>query len=117
MPEPIRILLQTTIPPIQDDWAIHRFSLLQEFLSSLKDDKGNPIAQVTARDREADASGNDVILSKLAETDFDELWLFAVDVGDGLTDQDCQGIAAFRQRGGGFLAARDHQYLGSSLYN
>ncbi len=38
-----------------------------------------------------------------------------MDVGDGLTDRDCHGIDAFRQRGGGILAARDHQDLGSSL--
>jgi hypothetical protein len=54
-------------------------------------------------------------LSRLDSTDFDELWLFAVDAGDGLTVADCQGITRFRQRGGGILATRDHQDLGSSL--
>jgi hypothetical protein len=44
-----------------------------------------------------DKDGNDRILSKLDETDFDQLWLFALDNGDGLTAADCQGITRFRQ--------------------
>jgi hypothetical protein len=111
----MRILLQTTIPPIADDWNIQRFSLLRDYLAALVDDRGQALVDVTARDREVDANGNDRILSTLAETDFNQLWLFAVDTGDGLTDQDCDGINAFRQKGGGILAARDHQDLGSSL--
>ncbi|HJU54020.1 MAG TPA: hypothetical protein VJ715_05595, partial [Pyrinomonadaceae bacterium] len=59
--------------------------------------------------------GDDRVLSRLDETDFDELWLFAVDAGDGLTTADCEGITRFRQRGGGILSTRDHQDLGSSL--
>jgi hypothetical protein len=55
------------------------------------------------------------ILSRLDARDFDELWLFTVDTGDGLTAADCHGITRFRQRGGGILATRDHQDLGSSL--
>jgi len=51
----------------------------------------------------------------LDKTDFDQLWLFAVDSGKGLTVADCQGITRFRQRGGGLLTTRDHQDLGSSL--
>lgn len=115
MSEPVRILLQTTIPTTEDDWSIKRFSLLNEYLSSLKDEAGNKLYDVTARDRENGADGNDPVLSRLDTTDFDELWLFAVDAGDGLTPQDCAGITRFRQRGGGILATRDHQDLGSSL--
>jgi hypothetical protein len=115
MSRPIRILLQTTIPNIEDDWNIGRFSLLREHLSSLKDDAGQPLFEVTARDRETNADGNDDVLSRLDSTDFDELWLFAVDTGDGLSVADCQGITRFRQRGGGIFATRDHQDLGSSL--
>ncbi|MDB5394671.1 MAG: hypothetical protein JWM91_2177, partial [Rhodospirillales bacterium] len=48
-------------------------------------------------------------------SDFDELWLFAVDTGNGLSRDDCAGIARFRKRGGGILTARDHEDLGSSL--
>lgn len=113
--KPIRILLQTTIPPIEDDWNINRFSLLREHLSSLTDDQNRILYEVTVRDRESDADGNDQILSRLDQTDFDELWLFAVDTGDGLTVADCEGITRFRQRGGGLLTTRDHQDLGSSL--
>ena len=115
MKRPIRILLQTTIPATEDDWHIGRFSLLREHLSALKDDEGNPLYEVTARDRETSAEGDDRVLSRLDETDFDELWLFAVDAGDGLTTADCEGITRFRQRGGGILSTRDHQDLGSSL--
>ena len=115
MTKPIRILLQTTIPFAADDWHIGRFSLLRDELASLKDEAGNSLCEVTARDRESDAAGNDPVLSKLDGSDFNELWLFAVDTGDGLTAEDCQGITRFRQRGGGILATRDHQDLGTSL--
>jgi hypothetical protein len=115
MAKQISILLQTTIPRTKDDWSIDRFSLLLEHLASLKDEAGNRLCKITARDRETNAEGNDIVLSRLDATDFDELWLFAVDSGDGLTIADCQGITRFRQRGGGILATRDHQDLGSSL--
>jgi hypothetical protein len=107
--------MQTTIPFAEDDWHIGRFSLLRDELSSRKDESGNRLFEVTTRDRESDGSGNDPVLSALDATDFDELWLFAVDTGDGLTTADCRGITRFRQRGGGILATRDHQDLGSSL--
>lgn len=115
MERQINILLQTTIPPIDDDWNIGRFSLLRDHLASLKDSNGQALYNVTTRDRQTDTEGNDAVLSYLDKTDFDELWLFAVDTGDGLSIADCQGITRFRQRGGGILTTRDHQDLGSSL--
>ncbi|HEU4507292.1 MAG TPA: hypothetical protein VFR78_03570 [Pyrinomonadaceae bacterium] len=115
MKYPIRILLQTTIPAIDDDWNINRFSLLHEFLASVTNGEGKPAFDVTARNRITDDEGNDPILSNLDTTEFDELWLFAVDAGDGLSLADCEGITRFRQKGGGILATRDHQDLGSSL--
>src|SRR5437016_10842849 len=115
MKRPIRILLQTTIPETKDDWHIGRFSLLRDHLASLKDENDKPLCTVTTRNRETNSEGNDEVLSALDTTDFDELWLFAVDAGDGLTAADCQGITRFRQRGGGILTTRDHQDLGSSL--
>ena len=51
MTEPIRILLQTTIPFAEDDWHIGRFSLLRAELSAMKDEAGNQICEVTARNR------------------------------------------------------------------
>src|SRR5437588_185225 len=111
----INILLQTTIPAIADDWNIDRFSLLRDHLASLADENGKPLYKVTARNREVNTDGNDALLSALDTADFDELWLFAVDSGDGLTIADCQGITRFRQRGGGMFTTRDHQDLGSSL--
>lgn len=114
MTNPIRILLQTTIPAIEDDWNIDRFSMLREHLASIKDGDA-PLYNITTRNREVDAAGNDVVLSALDTTDFDELWLFAVDTGNGLTKSDCEGITRFHQRGGGIMTTRDHQDLGSSL--
>ena len=115
MKSTVRILLQTTIPAAEDDWHVGRFSLLREHLSGLTDGAGRPLCEVTARDREANSDGDDRVLSRLDAADFDELWLFAVDAGGGLTVADCEGITRFRQRGGGILSTRDHQDLGSSL--
>ena len=110
---PIKVLLQTTIATTQDDWSIARFSrlgaLLREQLS-----EGRPVFEVTMRDRERPGAP-DPVLASLHETDFDEMWLFAVDVGDGLTAQDCEGISRFRRNGGGLMVTRDHMDLGSSL--
>ena len=115
MYKPVRILLQTTIGAEEDNWHIDRFSLLREYLSSLTDGQGCPLYQVAARNRETNVEGDDELLSSLDQTSFDQLWLFAVDAGDGLSVADCQGITRFRQRAGGILTTRDHQDLGSSL--
>lgn len=115
MKRPIRILLQTTIPASEDDWHIGRFSLLHQYLNELRDAEGEQLCEITARDRVQNVEGDDEVLSRLDSTNFDELWLFAVDTGDGLTTNDCQGVTRFRQRGGGILSTRDHQDLGSSL--
>jgi len=110
-----KILLQTTIPYTEDDWHVGRFSLLRRHLESITGADGQPLYDVIARDREEDADGNDPVLSALERSEFDQLWLFAVDTGDGLTKADCTGITKFRQRGGGILSTRDHFDLGSSL--
>lgn len=115
MNKPNRILLQTTIAPVEDDWNINRFSLLAEYLRSIVNDEGEPLYEITTRDRENDNNGNDRVLSRLDQSDFDELWLFAVDAGDGLSRADCEGVTRFRQKGGGLFITRDHQDLGSSV--
>ncbi|MEA5502872.1 hypothetical protein VB735_07070 [Halotia wernerae UHCC 0503] len=115
MTKPIRILLQTTIPTTEDDWSIFRFSMLQDYLASIKDEAGNSLFEVTGRDYAANAQGSDPVLSTLDKSDFDQLWLFALDVGNGLTPKDIAGINAFRQRGGGILTTRDHQDMGCSM--
>jgi hypothetical protein len=115
MTKVVKILLQTTIPTTEDDWSITRFSMLHSYMTSLKDESENPLFDVTARDRISDSQGNDPVLSTLDKSDFDELWLFALDMGDGLTEKDVAGINAFRQRGGGILSTRDHQDMGSSM--
>lgn len=113
--KPTRILLQTTIEPAVDDWSIARFSLLRDHLESLRDEDGTPRHIVTARDRAAPPGVSDPVLATLDESDFDELWLFAVDVGDGLNAEECAAITRFRARGGGLLVTRDHMDLGSSV--
>jgi hypothetical protein len=102
-----KILLQTTIAESPDDWDISRFSLLADELRAAGHD-------VTARNRDTCAD-DDPILSHLDELDYDQLWLMAVDVGDGLTDADADAILRFRENGGGVLTARDHENLGSCL--
>ena len=51
-----RILLQTTIGPVEDDWNIGRFSRLTAFLSSL------PGVEVVARDRAVPGGETDPVL-------------------------------------------------------
>ena len=111
----IRILLQTTTPGGPDDWSIDSLTLLREHLASLRD--GDTRFAVTARNRESGADGDDPVLASLDRSRFDELWLFALDGGDGMSAGDCRGIDRFRRRGGGILATRDHQDMGSSLCN
>ena len=109
MPKPLRLLIQTTIPFVADDWHAGRFSKLAKHLADL------PGMEVTARDRETPAGVDDPVLARLDTSDIDELWLFAVDTGDGLTTAECAAIGRFRQRGGGLMATRDHMDLGSSI--
>jgi hypothetical protein len=114
MSKPTKILMQTTIPTVEDDWSIARFSRLRGLLAGLRDLSGTALFEVTARDR-GPVGIPDPVLSNLNNLDFESLWLFGVDTGDGLTKEDCQGISLFRQRGGGILATRDHMDLGCSL--
>lgn len=116
MAQPSRILLQTTIPTIEDDWHIGRFGLLAGHLSGLTGDDGRPLYAVTARDRDP-VGAPDRVLSTLEDSDFDQVWLFAVDVGEGLTAEDCAGVSRFRARGGGLMVTRDHMDLGCSVCN
>lgn len=103
-----RILIQTTIPFAEDDWHAGRFSLLARTMSELGD-------QVTARDRATPAGIDDPRLAKLSRKDFDQLWLIAVDTGDGITKAECAAIGDFREQGGGVFVTRDHMDLGSSV--
>jgi hypothetical protein len=110
----IKVLLQCTIPTTADDWSIARFSQLGQVLRDARGSQGQPLFDVTMRDRDPTAEP-DAVLSTLDRSDFDELWLFAVDVGNGLTAADCRGISEFRRKGRGLLVTRDHMDLGSSV--
>jgi len=114
MARPAKILLQTTTPTTEDDWGIARFSRLGALLREQRDDSGQPLYEVTMRDR-GPVGQPDPVLSTLDQSGFDQLWLFAVDTGDGLTQEDCAAISRFRRRGGGLLVTRDHMDLGSSV--
>jgi hypothetical protein len=103
-----RILVKTTIPYTQDDWHVGHFSFLVQHLKHCGHD-------VTARDRVEDANGDDVDFVRLAEGEWRQLWLFAVDTTGALTRADCDNIRRFRALGGGAMLTRDHQDLGSCL--
>src|ERR1700758_920977 len=91
-----KILLQTTIPYIQDDWSIERFSTLAGILSAASDEHGNRKFEVVSRNRDNHGDADDSVLKRLNDTDFDQLWLFGVDVGGGITPLECEAIARFR---------------------
>ncbi len=114
MTKPIYILLQTTIEPTTNDWHIGRFSMLQEYLASLSAPDGSRLFHVEARDRDP-IRAPDTVLSTLDRSAYDELWLFAVDVGNGLHEEDRAGILRFQARGGGLMITRDHMDLGCSV--
>ena len=82
-----RILLQTTIGDVHDDWDVSRSSLLADELRRAGHD-------VTARNRAPGTA--DPALSTLDTSDHDQLRLLAVDTGDGLTPQDAEGITRSR---------------------
>jgi hypothetical protein len=76
-----------------EDWDIARFPMLADELRRAGHD-------VVARNR-AKRGVDDPVLSRLDELDYDQLWLMAVDVGDGLTDAEADAIMRFRRNGGG----------------
>ena len=114
MTEPKKILLQTTIPTTQDDWSIARFSRLTALFRDARDESGSARYEIIARDRDPPGKP-DSILSAIDGSEIDELWLFAVDTGNGLTQEDCAAVSRFRKNGGGLLVTRDHMDLGSSV--
>jgi hypothetical protein len=114
MTAPTRILLQATTAT-DNDWTIDRFSLLRKVLEAQTASDGMPLYDVAARNRFG--PGSDPVLSALDSSGFDELWLFAVDDGDGLSPSDCEGIERFWRSGGGLLTTRDHQDVGASVRN
>jgi hypothetical protein len=109
MSAPRRVLLKTTIGPVSDDWHIGRFSRLAAHLASLEG------FEITARDRAADATGDDPDFAAAANGAYDQVWLFAVDVTGALTAGDVERLDAFRRAGGALLLTRDHQDLGSCI--
>ncbi|MEH2140440.1 hypothetical protein [Nostoc sp.] len=60
----------------------------------------------------SDAVGSDPVLSSLEKSDFDEYWLFGLEVNNGLSEKDIAGVNAFLQRDGGILTTRHRQDMG-----
>lgn len=102
-----RILLKTTIPSVEDDWHIGRFSILRRRLEV----RGH---EVFAFDRR-ESAGSDTDLASLDTNCIDQVWLFAVDIVGALSAQDAENIRAFRERGGGLMVTRDHQDMGDCV--
>src|SRR5712692_4559214 len=73
----LKILVQTTIPRRPDDWSTESLTLMRRELAAIEE--AGLRFDVVARDRAADPATPDPVLSRLHETDFDELWLFALD--------------------------------------
>ena len=101
------VLLQTTIPYREDDWHVGRFSKLRDELAQ--------VADVVARNRENGPDGNDPVLARVERSDFDQVWIIAVDTGDGITKTECGAITRFRESGGHVFVTRDHMDLGVSV--
>jgi hypothetical protein len=95
------------MPYQADDWHVEHFSLLAAELGRW--------AEVTARNREPDSTGDDPILAGLSREQFDELWILAVDAGQALTSREIAAINQFIRDGGGVLTARDHGNMGMWL--
>ena len=68
----IKVLLQTTIAPGADDWSVARFSLLAALLRQERDESGQPLFDVTTRDRDP-LGAPDTLLSNLDRSDYDQL--------------------------------------------
>ncbi len=102
--ERTRILLQCSISFTEDDWHVGRFSLLAGELGRWAD--------VTARNREPDAAGSDPVLAAVNRSQFDEIWILAVDGGTGPTNAEIAALNRFQREGGGLLTARDHTNMG-----
>lgn len=102
-----KILIQTTIPEISDDWNVQRFSKLAGVLGDEH--------SVTMRNLQRSADGVDETLARLREFDFDQVWIMGVDTGDGLNSQEVAGLSQYWSTGRGLLIARDHCNMGACL--
>lgn len=106
-----KILFKTTVEGDKNDWCVHRFELVKETLE-------NAGFYVESRNRINDELGNDIDFKSLSQSDYDQLWIFAVEGNDGgLTQQDSLHIDAFRRHGKGCMLTRDHTNVGNTLVN
>lgn len=99
------ILIKNTVAARPDDWSVDGLTVLQGTLRAAG-------FSVSARDRGATP---DPDLIHLHESGVNQLWLFALDKGDGLTVDEAAGIQRFQQRGGALMITRDHQDMGACV--
>jgi hypothetical protein len=52
------------------------------------------------------------VILGLSRTQYDEVWVLAVDGGTALTPAECEAVNGFQRSGGGVLTARDHCNMG-----
>ena len=114
MTRAIKVLLQTTIPSRADDWSIGRFGQLAELLRAQRDREDHATFEVIARDRDP-LGAPDAVLCNLDQSDFDQLWLFAVELGTGLRQKTAVQLADSVGGEGAWMVTRDHMDLGSSI--
>ena len=95
MERTVRILIQTTTAAQPDDWSIDSLALLREHLGSIRE--GGIRFEVTGRNRERGPDGDDPVLASIDRSPYDELWLFALDMGDGITVRECMVFAVSKE--------------------
>ena len=94
---PIKVLLQTTIPTTADDWIYRAFQSARTILARAAAPRRAPVRGDDARPRKSWRTRSRALHARSER--FDEMWLFAVDVGDGLTAAGLRGDFAFSEAG------------------
>lgn len=110
--EPVRVLIQLTIPKKTGFWETASFSMVTDHLKSIMDRK-SPVFEVTLREKESE---EDPVLLSIDSSSYDQLWLVALDNGDGLSEKEAESIRRFYEiEGKGLLTFRGPQDVGLSL--
>ena len=120
---PEQILIQTTTPELPNANELYKtLSALVDLLQAQTHANGTSTYQVTFRHRKADRQGDDVVLARLSESEYSQLWLIGTDEGEidsipghGLTLNDGHGIHAFVSNDGALLTTQSSVNTGKSF--